>query len=111
MGQGGVGKTAMVLRWTSGEFPDTYMPTIGDMYTRDIEVRGPRARAARVRALASLAAHGHIMSSPPVPQSPPRISSLFPPSIPTPPRVQRSRTLVRGISRSTTRRAKKRTMT
>ena len=40
MGQGGVGKTAMVLRWTHGEFNENYMPTIGDMYTKDLEVDG-----------------------------------------------------------------------
>jgi GTPase SAR1 family protein len=79
MGQGGVGKTAMVLRFTTGDFneqvrrpsrrsrrfnstrttdagspypagctrpaptaprPLQYMPTIGDMYTKDIEVDG-----------------------------------------------------------------------
>ena len=40
MGQGGVGKTAMVLRWTNGEFNEEYMPTIGDMYTKDLEVGG-----------------------------------------------------------------------
>jgi Ras-related protein Rap-2C len=40
MGQGGVGKTAMVLRYTTGDFNEQYMPTIGDMYTKDVEVRG-----------------------------------------------------------------------
>eukprot|EP00158_Paraphelidium_tribonemae_P010097 Partr_v1_DN3314_c0_g1_i1_m60521 putative member of RAS oncogene family len=40
MGQGGVGKTAMVLRFTTGDFNEQYMPTIGDMYTKDIEVDG-----------------------------------------------------------------------
>jgi GTPase SAR1 family protein len=27
MGQGGVGKTAMVLRYTTGDFNEAYMPT------------------------------------------------------------------------------------
>jgi small GTP-binding protein len=40
MGQGGVGKTAMVLRYTTGDFNEQYMPTIGDMYTKDVEVSG-----------------------------------------------------------------------
>lgn len=40
MGQGGVGKTAMVLRFTTGDFNEKYMPTIGDMYTKDMEVHG-----------------------------------------------------------------------
>lgn len=40
MGQGGVGKTAMVLRYTTGDFSEQYMPTIGDMYTKDVEVNG-----------------------------------------------------------------------
>jgi GTPase SAR1 family protein len=40
MGQGGVGKTAMVLRYTTGDFNEAYMPTIGDMYTKDVEVLG-----------------------------------------------------------------------
>lgn len=40
MGQGGVGKTAMVLRYTTGDFNEQYMPTIGDMYTKDVEVNG-----------------------------------------------------------------------
>lgn len=40
MGQGGVGKTAMVLRFTTGDFNEQYMPTIGDMYTKDVEVNG-----------------------------------------------------------------------
>jgi small GTP-binding protein len=40
MGQGGVGKTAMVLRYTTGDFNEQYMPTIGDMYTKDVEVFG-----------------------------------------------------------------------
>lgn len=40
MGQGGVGKTAMVLRYTTGDFNEKYMPTIGDMYTKDVEVNG-----------------------------------------------------------------------
>lgn len=30
----------MVLRWTNGEFNEEYMPTIGDMYTKDLEVGG-----------------------------------------------------------------------
>jgi len=40
VGQGGVGKTAMVLRYTTGDFNEQYMPTIGDMYTKDVEVFG-----------------------------------------------------------------------
>lgn len=40
MGQGGVGKTAMTLRFTTGEFNEQYLPTIGDMYTSDVEVNG-----------------------------------------------------------------------
>eukprot|EP01138_Halocafeteria_seosinensis_P005839 gb/GECG01005968.1/.p1 GENE.gb/GECG01005968.1/~~gb/GECG01005968.1/.p1 ORF type:complete len:209 (+),score=39.10 gb/GECG01005968.1/:1-627(+) len=40
MGQGGVGKTAMTLRYTSGEFNAQYLPTVGDMYTKDVEVNG-----------------------------------------------------------------------
>jgi len=40
MGQGGVGKTAMTLRYTTGAFKDQYLPTIGDMYTKDVEVNG-----------------------------------------------------------------------
>jgi small GTP-binding protein len=40
MGQGGVGKTAMTLRYTTGDFNEQYLPTIGDMYTKDVEVNG-----------------------------------------------------------------------
>jgi hypothetical protein len=43
MGQGGVGKTAMVVRYQHNEFIEGYMPTIGDMYTTDVESpMGPR---------------------------------------------------------------------
>jgi len=66
MGQGGVGKTAMVLRFTAGAFSEAvrtpracaaasrkaarcdasrrratqYQPTVGDLYTKDVEVNG-----------------------------------------------------------------------
>jgi small GTP-binding protein len=30
----------MVLRYTTGDFNEQYMPTIGDMYTKDVEVFG-----------------------------------------------------------------------
>ena len=40
MGQGGVGKTAMVMRFCHNEFTTEYMPTIGDMFTKDVEVMG-----------------------------------------------------------------------
>ena len=30
----------MVLRYTTGDFNEQYMPTIGDMYTKDVEVNG-----------------------------------------------------------------------
>jgi len=43
MGQGGVGKTAMVVRYRDDGFVEGYMPTIGDMYTVDEESPyGPR---------------------------------------------------------------------
>ncbi len=43
MGQGGVGKTAMVVRFQHNDFIEGYMPTIGDMYTTDVESpMGPR---------------------------------------------------------------------
>ena len=43
MGQGGVGKTAMVIRYRFNDFVEGYMPTIGDMYTTDEESPyGPR---------------------------------------------------------------------
>jgi GTPase SAR1 family protein len=60
MGQGGVGKTAMTLRYSTGQFNEQvssancsalasgtslalsvqYLPTIGDMHTKDVEVNG-----------------------------------------------------------------------
>ena len=63
MGQGGVGKTAMVLRWTNGEFNEEYMPTIGDMYTKDLEVGGQPKHveiddtAGQVRLISMFAMH------------------------------------------------------
>jgi hypothetical protein len=43
MGQGGVGKTAMVTRYRDNEFVAGYMPTIADMYTWDMQTAaGPR---------------------------------------------------------------------
>ena len=40
MGLGGVGKTALVLRFVSGHFLEEYDPTIEDLYTKKIDVNG-----------------------------------------------------------------------
>ncbi|BEI82518.1 hypothetical protein CcaverHIS002_0303860 [Cutaneotrichosporon cavernicola] len=40
MGSGGVGKSAVVLRFMNGEFLDIYDPTIEDSYRRQFDVDG-----------------------------------------------------------------------
>ena len=40
MGTGGVGKSALILQFVSGQFPKQYDPTIEDFYTKKIDVDG-----------------------------------------------------------------------
>ncbi|KAI0762045.1 small GTPase superfamily [Irpex lacteus] len=40
LGAGGVGKSALTVRFVKGEFPEHYNPTIEEQYRREIEVSG-----------------------------------------------------------------------
>lgn len=39
LGSGGVGKSALTVKFVSGTFVDRYDPTIEDFYRKEIEVR------------------------------------------------------------------------
>jgi hypothetical protein len=87
MGQGGVGKTALTMRFCYNEFPTDYMPTIGDMFTKDVEVLG-QPRHVEIDDTAGQVRPGHPPSAPPLPpirgeadSKPPSPAPLSPPSL------------------------------
>merc|ERR1712001_106414 len=40
IGDGAVGKTALMVRYRDGEFPNEYIPTVFEMNTKNVEVAG-----------------------------------------------------------------------